>query len=289
MIKLKIRGEKLKLVGVGIIIVIGVSIFVWLREKEGFLTSKGKVLARVGNTVLTESDFYNLIPSQYAEILTPFQKKELLRKWIDTELVYQAAVKAGLHKEREMKLKLHQIQEEVIANEFIDRYIAKVGGVEESDVKSYFDAHRSHYNTERKIAQIVVLDSAQASALVARLREGEDFSALARQYSLDPSAQRGGEIGYLRRGDIPQLVELEEPLFSLRAVGDISEPIQTSYGYYILKLLDIKELAQEVKYEDVKEKVQGFLDLAKRKKAFIDFMAEIRTGKKIEANYELFE
>lgn len=289
--RLKIKSEigstvKLRLVWLCIIILVGVGVFVWLRgKKEG-----GKVLARVGNTVLSETEFYALIPSEYAGRLTLSQKKELLKKWIDTELVYQAGLKEGLHKERELQAKLRQIEQEVIANEFLTRYLAKIGSVAESDVRAYFDSHISEYTSERRAARILVLDREQANAVVSRLREGADFSDVAREYSVDPSAQQdGGVMGYIRRGDMPQLFEFEAALFSLNKVGDISEPVQTNYGYYIIKLLDVRELTEEVQYEDVREKVRAFLDFSKRKQAFVSLLDNLRKGKNIVANYELLE
>lgn len=285
MMRAKIKTGKLKVSVLCVVILIGVGVFLWLRGKE----EGGRVLAKVGDTVLTENEFYSLIPSQLVGTLTPTQKKELLRKWIDTEVVYQAALKEGIHKESEIKSRLHQLHQEVIANEFMERYLSKIGSVDESAIRAYFDLHRAEYNSERKMAQIVVLDSIQAATIVSRLRAGENFTALALQYSIDPSAQTGGEMGYLRRGDISQFVELEEVLFSLSEVGNISDPIQIGYGYYIIKLLDIKKLTEEVKYEDVREKIRQFLDFTNRKKAFTEVIDRLREEKRVVANYSLLE
>ena len=281
------RANWMVMVCLGLLVIVGCEKVGCEKKEKG--KEKGKILAKVGKTTLTEDEFYSLIPAQYRNMLAPSQKKELLQKWIDNELVYQKAVDEGINKEEELKLKLQQMEHEVVSSEFLDRYIGKIGNVEENEVVEYFNLHKDEYNSEREAAQIVVMDKEQAGMIAGKARAGEDFTMLVKQYSIDPSAQRGGSLGYIRRGDIPQLPEIEEALFSLKSIGDISEPVQTNFGYCVIKLLNIKKSAEEVKYETVKEKTRNYLDTSKRKKAFNELMDSLRAGKKVEANYNLFE
>jgi peptidyl-prolyl cis-trans isomerase C len=248
-----------------------------------------RILAKVGKAVLTESQFYSLIPTQMIGQLTPGQKRELLKKWIDTELVYQQGIKENIHKDPEIKLKLKELERELIANKFLELKLAKVGGVDEWEIREYFESHKEDYNTERKAAQIVVSDSQQAVRVMNKLHEGEKFSEVAKKYSIDPSAQRGGVMGYIRRGDMPQLPEFEEALFNLKKIGDISGIVKTVYGYHIIKLLGVKKLDKEVEYETVKESLREYLIFKKQKRVFSDFLEELRKKTKIEANYHLLE
>ncbi|MBI4721772.1 MAG: hypothetical protein HY769_02025, partial [Candidatus Stahlbacteria bacterium] len=153
---------------------------------------KGQVLAKVGKTVLMEEEFYALIPAQYRDMLAPSQKKELLQKWVDNELVYQKAVEEGINKEEEMKLKIQQIEHELVSSAFLERYIGKIGNCEENEVSEYFNLHKDEYNSEREAAQIIVTDKEQAKMVAGRARAGEDFTMLVRQFSIDPNAQKGG-------------------------------------------------------------------------------------------------
>jgi hypothetical protein len=125
---MKIKRQKLNIIVLGVMVVL--SIVIGCKKEEG------KVLAKVNKTTITEEEFYSLIPAQYAGMLGPGQKKELLRKWIDNELIYQEALKSKIHKEKEIRVKLQQIEREVLANEFINRFIDKIGSVDESAVKS---------------------------------------------------------------------------------------------------------------------------------------------------------
>jgi len=72
--------------------------------------------------------------------------------------------------------------------------------------------------------------------LLTRIRTGESFADLAAQYSEDPgSAKRGGELGFIERGDFVR--EFEEVAFNLQP-GEISDVVQTQYGFHIIQLID---------------------------------------------------
>jgi peptidyl-prolyl cis-trans isomerase SurA len=81
-------------------------------------------------------------------------------------------------------------------------------------------------------AQVVAQDAAR---LVQTLREGASFESLARQVSAAASAERGGDVGWIRSSAIPQ--ELRNTLESMRE-GDISDPIPSPVGYYVFLLRD---------------------------------------------------
>jgi len=76
---------------------------------------------------------------------------------------------------------------------------------------------------------------ALADSLVERIAAGEDFATLAIEYSADPgTAQLGGDLGWFRRGRMVR--EFEDAAFDLRFIGQVSDPVQTEYGFHIIKL-----------------------------------------------------
>jgi peptidyl-prolyl cis-trans isomerase D len=88
---------------------------------------------------------------------------------------------------------------------------------------------------------------AEADKVLARAKKGEDFEALAREKSGDPSAaQNGGNLGYFGRG---QMVKPFEDAAMSAAVGSIVGPIETSFGYHIIKVIDRR--SQELSYSQI--------------------------------------
>lgn len=114
------------------------------------------------------------------------------------------------------------------------------------EVEQFYRAHRDSLpkiNESVRISHILVnvepSEAAVAAArekaeeVLARLKKGEDFAELARQYSDDPSASRGGDLGIMQRGDLVR--EFEEVAFNLEP-GEISGIVQTRFGLHIIKL-----------------------------------------------------
>ncbi len=107
-------------------------------------------------------------------------------------------------------------------------------GVNMSDAKNSTDANAANY-TQVRAAHILVDTKSQASGLKNRIEGGEDFAKMAKQFSKCPSGQRGGDLGYFGRGQM--VPEFETAAFNLPK-GEISEPVQTDFGWHIIKVTD---------------------------------------------------
>lgn len=88
---------------------------------------------------------------------------------------------------------------------------------------------------------ILVADETTAQEVLTRLENGEDFTALAEQYSLDPSnREAGGDLGWISPGDLLQ-PEVEDAIFSLPANSRAPEPVQSILGYHIIETIAREE------------------------------------------------
>ncbi len=124
----------------------------------------------------------------------------------------------------------------------------------EDDLMSYFEDHRSDYNVEEQVrASHILVDSEElAQQLHDQLENGADFAELAREYSQDTgTAATGGDLGWFTRGQMIQA--FEDAAFST-PVGQISDVIQTQYGYHIILVTDYKP-ASSPEYADVADQV----------------------------------
>ena len=118
--------------------------------------------------------------------------------------------------------------------------------VPEAEIEAFYEANSAQYSTPEEIRAshvLLSLDDAEAGAvreransLLAQARGGADFAALAREHSQDEaSAQQGGDLDYFGRGRM--VPEFEQSAFALQ-VGDISEVVESPFGYHIIKLTD---------------------------------------------------
>ncbi|MBC8412244.1 MAG: peptidylprolyl isomerase [Nitrospira sp.] len=96
---------------------------------------------------------------------------------------------------------------------------------------------------------------ALAKDLLERIKGGEDFAAIAYEFSDDPYRVKGGDIGYIHRGMfIPEL----EPLAFDMEIGEIMGPLETEHGVYIIKVEDRKS-GQQFSFDEVRDKINNEL------------------------------
>ena len=110
-----------------------------------------------------------------------------------------------------------------------------VGLISSLSASAFYKDFKPHQYTVVKASHILVQTEAKANALKNMLNEGEDFAYLARQYSLCPSRSIGGDLGYFKRGQMVK--EFENAAFSL-PVGEVSDPVQTQFGWHLIKVID---------------------------------------------------
>ena len=100
-------------------------------------------------------------------------------------------------------------------------------------------------------------------------RGGKDFAALARQYSQDGSAQRGGDLGFVVRGQTAPA--FENAAFALQ-IGQISDVVETPFGFHIIKVTE-RRPGRAVPFPEAAAQIQQYLEQQQRQalgKAFVD-------------------
>lgn len=162
------------------------------------------------------------------------------------------------------------IQLEYLSYPF-DRFLASAE-VTDKEIEEYYQAHREdkfHNGREAKVAYISVplTDEEQkkggrsrADEIVKAARGGKDFGQLAKSVSSDPSAEKGGDLGWIARGQLPPPVE--KVIFALKK-GEVADPIETSAGFQIFKVEDVKD----EKVQSLKEATPEIVKTLKSDKA----------------------
>lgn len=215
-------------------------------------------------------------------------------------------VKAGYPDEKSFKeaLKTEGLTERelkgFLANESILARVRDTVGknarASDQEVEQYFQLNKSQFDEQVKVAHIVVCgnfdaekrtcsvspaDQQRAKDIVARARKGDDFGAMAREFSVDSvSKERNGELEFFSRGDV--VPELEEAAFGLFDIGDISEPVQTPFGFHVLKLLAVGR-----PFEEAKPEIANSLATMKANAAFEEWLIDAVKGAQVKVNPKL--
>ncbi|MBD3348311.1 MAG: hypothetical protein GF400_03825 [Candidatus Eisenbacteria bacterium] len=230
-------------------------------------------LARVGGSRLTVEEFYASIPEQLLAVMSLEDQEEALRSWVKTDLFYQEGVRRGIDERESIRRRLRELERELVAEEYIKSFLEDVPEVTEEEARAYFEEHESEYSMQVRLAHVLVRSRAEAERALEQIESGTPFETVAGATSIDQTASMGGDLGYMRRGEM--LHELEEPAFSLK-VGEVSGVIPSSYGYHIIKVLDRHPGAGRPTFESRHSAVMNFLTSERRRRAFDDRLAELK-------------
>lgn len=196
---------------------------------------------------------------------------EKSRKYFDTEEEFNEFLKG---QSMDLEYFKQSMKKELMINKLTDKLTEKVA-VSDEDVKAYYDANQGEFISVK--ASHILLDSKEeAEKILQRVKAGENFNELANQNSKDPSAkQNSGELGYFKHGDMVE--PFENAAFAMNP-GEISDIVQTDFGFHIIKVED-KKLE---KFEDVKEQIKSSLLSDKKNSEYQKVLEEMRKNVKIE-------
>jgi peptidyl-prolyl cis-trans isomerase D len=141
--------------------------------------------------------------------------------------------------------------------------------ISDDDLRKYYDEHRSEYTlparvraqhilfkTQEKTPEEIEKIREKAREVLERARKGEDFAALAKQFSEDSTAANGGDLGDFGRGQM--VPEFENAAFGL-GVGGMSDIVQTQFGMHIIKVNE-KQEQRERPFEELKEAIRPIVE-----------------------------
>lgn len=151
----------------------------------------------------------------------------------------------------------HEIGSNMTIEALIEQELASKVNVSDEEVESYYDSRIESFRVPEQIKARHILIRHESGGrekieeIMQAVNDGEDFEELASMHSDCPSGQNGGDLGYFSRG---QMVEpFEKAAFALE-IGEVSDIVETRFGFHIIKTED--QQAEEIKtLEDVKDDV----------------------------------
>ncbi|OGS33800.1 MAG: hypothetical protein A2293_12070 [Elusimicrobia bacterium RIFOXYB2_FULL_49_7] len=278
-------GKKL-LFSIILIILLGLAIgyFLFNFLKTGN-SEPGHVVARVGKAVLTVEDIHKRIPPEYSDFITYQQNVDYVKRWIDTEILYQAALARKIDREPDIRTRISKMQRDLLVSEMISRLSSQNADIADRDVESYYQDHVDKFTrkeTEVQYIHINVRTLAEAWKIRSQVT-ADNFLDLAKQYSLDPIPSTSG-LPFLTRNEI--MPELADIIFDIKA-GGTTPPIKTPFGHYIVKIIDKKTPGTIKPLESVREEIIGRLSSQTRKQRLDELIGTMRQDMQVELQEDL--
>lgn len=185
-----------------------------------------------------------------------------------------------------------QIRKDLAVQQLVEKDIVTHVKVTEEDLKTFYDTHPDAFKEPEKVRASHILIKSEADAdpvnkearrkklesVKTRIDQGEDFAALAKEFSQCPSSENGGDLGYFERGKMAK--PFEDAAFSMKP-GEVSDIVITAFGFHLIKVTD-KKPERIVPYDESKERIRQHLERVKFLEEKNSYVAELKKKGKVE-------
>ena len=173
---------------------------------------------------------------------------------IKLELLVQAAKKMSLNKDPDVTEQVKLAEYSILAGAYAADY-AKKHPISESQLKQEYDRLKGSLgNNEYEARHILVATEAEAKDVISQIAKGGDFEKIAKEKSKDVgSAERGGSLGWAVPANF--VPPFAEALTNLKKGEYTNNPVQTQFGWHVIKLEDVRNLKMP-SYDEMKPQMQ---------------------------------
>jgi len=222
------------------------------------------------NDVLINKNLIHFIKNEVMKEgieITDDMEKNIVKRLIDLELIYQQAKKEGLTSQVDFLSKSELAFKELIYTTYLQNFI-KENKITKNEIKKSYDNFVSNFNkTDYKASHILVSTKDEAKRIIKSLKKGGDFKELAKINSIDKeSKNNGGNLGWFSADD---MVESFSNAIKKMVVNEVTDyPVQSQFGWHIIQLNEIKpslppsldEKIDDIKVILQKSKLKKYLD-----------------------------
>lgn len=202
---------------------------------------------------------------------------------------YDKALKASGLTEKDLK---EFARKEIYINNLIEKQIASKVSVTDEEIKKFYDENKDKFKHEEAVQASHILVGTdpkataddkkkareKAEAILKRVKGGENFAEIAKKESTCPSSANGGDLGYFSKGQM--VPAFESAAFALKP-GEVSQVVETQFGYHIIKVTDKKQAGTD-SFDDVKQKISGYLKAQEIQKGISEYVEKLRKEGKID-------
>jgi len=269
----------------------------------GFAFAQDDVLANFGDKKITVADLDKVIgylDAQKQQMVrqNPKLKEQLLHQVVQSIIIADLAKKAGYDKETDIIEQLQFFKDNFLATLYVKREVIDNMHISDDDIKAYYEARKDELQIPEMVRARHILIKVDANApeeekqkalekaedLLDRIKSGEDFAELASELSDDTVTKaKGGNLGFFPRGNM--VPTFEDAAFSLKP-GEVSEIIETQFGYHIIKVEEKKEAGTQP-LDAIKDNIKQGLIQERSQKAVVDFTDKVLKDANVEFHTEL--
>lgn len=214
------------------------------------------VLAKVGSQEITEADLQAAtadLGPQFGQLPPAQQRLAVLSALIDIKALAEKAEAAQLGEDAEVARRIAFLRERALHNAYFEKN--GISTITDEELKSRYDAEVAALKPVEEIhaKHILVPTREEAEAAIRELDEGKDFDAVAAEKSTGPTGPQGGDLGFFGPGQM--VPPFETAAFALEPGSYTKEPIETQFGWHVIKVLE-KRMQEPPAFEEVKDQLR---------------------------------
>ena len=246
-----------------------------------------QVLATVNSEDVSKNDVENFLKATNSDIaydkMDSKAKNLALHQTIEKTLLIQEAKKEKLDKSKDFLQTLEDFKKSLLVEQFMKSEFSKIK-ISKEEVENYYNAHLYEFQQDKKLKarHILVEDLKKALDITKELEASKNkeisFVELASKYSIDGSREKGGDIGWFKKGDM--IDEFWDASLALKPQEFTKEPVKSMFGYHIIFLDEIQE-PLTIKLEQVYSNIENQIRMDKFQSVIDERIKNIKKDAKI--------
>jgi parvulin-like peptidyl-prolyl isomerase len=261
--------------------------------------AENKIVGRVGNVIYRESDFYQYLPIVYQEaqleqvMRSPDLRKEAQKSFLESMVLVNQAKKEGIDKLPEFQAKLAGVINTLMIQEYVNKNVPmlqRLSSPTEEQVKAHYDENVDSFKAQDNASARHILvavrssesdtdkptdEEAKAKALLIKdeLLNGKGWQEAASEYSDDPGSKDNG--GLYENFDPARMVPEFAEAVRTQEIGQVGEPIRTSFGYHIIRVED-RQQGEIRPFDEVRATIQQQLTERMRNDTWVRWINSLK-------------
>ena len=212
----------------------------------------------------------------------PQTKQQFLQTWLAQKILYREALEQKFDEKPDIKKIINEHIQGLLSQQLMNEQLASKINITQTDLETYYAANKEKFLEPAKatISHILVSEEQQAKDIIKRINNGEDFSKLAKELSLDEETKENGgkiDLDVTEGSDVPVIGHVEglsEKIFAAEAPKLLEEPFKTEKGWEIVKV-ETKEDQRQKSFDEVRQQVMMMLSNQKRQDVQQDYLRQM--------------
>ncbi len=200
------------------------------------------VVAKVNNFVITAQDVLNAtksLPKKIREKPLSEIYPKIVNELINQHLITKQAYKEKLDEQKVIIELVKKNKDQIMVKYWLNNFLSKQ--IKEENIRAFYNKYLKNFKTQKEYnaSHILVKEKNEALNIIKKIKVKSEFSEFAKTYSIGPSKENGGNLGWFGPGQMVK--EFEKATSQLKKGMITQKPVKTQFGYHIIMLNDLRD------------------------------------------------